>query len=93
MSNLNTENQHNYNDEPVVYCSQCLSLRIRDIDGVSYCDDCGKEGIGFDKCPVCGSTNFTRIERMNGYLAYSRVHGDTRLNDGKMAEIRDRKSM
>lgn len=41
MSNLNTENQHNYNDEPVVYCSQCLSLRIRDIDGVSYCDDCG----------------------------------------------------
>lgn len=41
MSNLNTENQHNYNEEPVIYCSQCLSLRIRDIDGVNYCDDCG----------------------------------------------------
>ena len=30
---------------------------------------------------------------MNGYLAFSRVHGATRLNDAKMAEIKDRKSM
>ena len=30
---------------------------------------------------------------MNGYLSYSRVHGDTRLNDAKMAEIAERKSM
>lgn len=26
-------------------------------------------------------------------LSYSRVHGETRLNDGKMAEIKDRISM
>ena len=33
------------------------------------------------------------IDRMNGYLSYSRVKGDTRLNDAKMAEIAERKSM
>ena len=30
---------------------------------------------------------------MNGYLSYSRVSGDTRLNEAKMAEIADRVSM
>ena len=44
-------------------------------------------------CPKCGSKNLTKIDRMNGYLSYSRVHGDTRLNDAKMAEIAERKSM
>ena len=44
-------------------------------------------------CPVCGSNNLTKIDRMNGYLSYSRVKGDTRLNDAKMAEIAERKSM
>lgn len=39
------------------------------------------------------STNLTKIDRMNGYLSYSRVHGDTRLNAAKMAEIAERKSM
>ena len=34
-----------------------------------------------DVCPVCGSKNLTKIDRMNGYLSYSRVHGDTRLNE------------
>ena len=42
---------------------------------------------------VCGSRNLTKIERMNGYLSYSRVKGDTRLNAAKMAEIAERKSM
>ena len=44
-------------------------------------------------CPKCGSHNLTKIERMNGYLSYSRVNGDTRLNEAKMAEIKERKSM
>ena len=60
---------------------------------LSYCDDCGHEELNMDVCPVCGSTNLTKIERMNGYLSYSRVKGDTRLNDAKMAEIKERKSM
>lgn len=60
---------------------------------LAYCDDCGHEELEMDVCPVCGSTNLTKIDRMNGYLSYSRVHGDTRLNAAKMAEIAERKSM
>lgn len=60
---------------------------------LSYCDDCGHEELNMDVCPKCGSRNLTRISRMNGYLSYSRVKGDTRLNKGKMAELADRKSM
>lgn len=60
---------------------------------LAYCDDCGHEEMEMDVCPICGSKNLTKIDRMNGYLAYSRVHGDTRLNAGKMAEIKDRISM
>lgn len=60
---------------------------------LAYCEDCGHQELNMDICPKCGSRNLTKIERMNGYLSYSRVHGDTRLNDAKMAEIADRKSM
>ena len=86
----------NYNVEAI----KALVRRAMDLgfyEGVnlslSYCDDCGHEELSMDKCPVCGSTNLTKIERMNGYLSYSRVKGDTRLNDAKMAEIAERKSM
>lgn len=60
---------------------------------LAYCDDCGHQELEMDVCPVCGSTNLTKIDRMNGYLSYSRVHGDTRLNAAKMAEIAERRSM
>lgn len=60
---------------------------------LAYCDDCGYQELEMDVCPKCGSKNLTKIDRMNGYLSYSRVHGDTRLNDAKMAEIAERKSM
>lgn len=60
---------------------------------LAYCDDCGHQELEMDVCPKCGSHNLTKIDRMNGYLSYSRVKGDTRLNDAKMAEIAERKSM
>ena len=60
---------------------------------LAYCDDCGHEELEMDVCPICGSENLTKIDRMNGYLSYSRVHGDTRLNKAKMAEIAERVSM
>ena len=61
---------------------------------LSYCDDCGRQEIDLgDTCPHCGSKNLTKIDRMNGYLSFSRVKGDTRLNEAKMSEIEDRISM
>lgn len=60
---------------------------------LSYCNDCGHEELNMDSCPKCGSRNLTKIDRMNGYLAFSRIKGDTRLNAGKMDEIADRVSM
>ena len=60
---------------------------------LAYCDDCGYQQLEMDVCPKCGSRNLTKIERMNGYLSYSRVKGDTRLNRAKMAEIKERRSM
>ena len=60
---------------------------------LAYCDDCGHQELEMDVCPKCGSHNLTKIDRMNDYLSYSRVHGDPRLNAAKMAEIAERKSM
>ena len=60
---------------------------------LAYCDDCGHQELEMEVCPKCGSRNLTKIDRMNGYLSYSRVKGDTRLNAAKMAEIAERKSM
>ena len=60
---------------------------------LSYCNECGHQEENMDSCPVCGSKNLTKIDRMNGYLSYSRVKGDTMLNKAKMDEISERKSM
>ena len=88
---------------PIGYNKQAIRALVRRAmklgyyEGVNlslaYCDDCGHQELEMDVCPVCGSVNLTKIDRMNGYLSYSRVHGDTRLNDAKMAEIAERKSM
>ena len=85
-----------YNTEAV----ETLILRAMDLgfyEGVnlslSYCDDCGHQELNMDVCPKCGSSNLTKIDRMNGYLSYSRVKGDTRLAKHKMDEIADRVSM
>ena len=60
---------------------------------LSYCEKCGYEALDMDVCPKCGSDDLVKIERINGYLAYSRVHGKLRLNPAKAAEISERKSM
>ena len=60
---------------------------------LAYCNSCGHEELDMDVCPKCGSSDLMKIDRMNGYLSYSRVHGDTMLNNAKMVEIAERKSM
>ena len=60
----------------------------------AYCNDCGEHSSNvMFTCPHCGSTNLTVISRVCGYLGYSNVGGSTRMNDAKMAEIKDRVSM
>lgn len=86
----------NYNKEAI----KTLVRRAMDMgfyEGVNlslaYCEDCGYEQLEMDECPKCKSTNITKIDRMNGYLGYTKVHGDTRYNNAKNAEIKDRVSM
>ena len=58
------------------------------------CNDCGETSYNTNlKCPHCGSTNINTISRVCGYLGYSNLNGQTRMNDGKMCEIKDRVSM
>lgn len=52
MSEFTIEPNHfnQYNDEPVLYCKHCLSLKIRDagLKDLTYCDDCGSTDIESD---------------------------------------------
>lgn len=60
---------------------------------LSYCEDCGYEQLEMSKCPKCNSENITQIDRMNGYIGYTKIHGKSRYNQAKVMEIKDRKSM
>lgn len=66
--------------------------------GVNYnqciCEKCGHHGTDFDgACPECGNERYTLFVRICGYLGYAQRNGDWTLNDTKLAEVRDRKSM
>lgn len=41
MSKLGTTEEIDYNEEPVMYCQHCLSIRIKSINEFDFCDDCG----------------------------------------------------
>lgn len=41
-----------YNDEPVFYCAQCMSLKIKYADNISYCEPCGSTHIREDHIEV-----------------------------------------
>ncbi len=66
-----------------------LVLRAMDMgfyEGVNldlcFCDDCGYKAIEMgNKCPKCGGYHITQIDRMNGYLAFTRVGSDTRVEE------------
>lgn len=89
-------------DNPTNYRA-VASLIVRGMDkgfyqGVNfdsvYCNECGKHSFNSSlHCPHCGSRNLTVISRVCGYLGYSKINGSTRMNEGKLAEIKDRVSM
>ncbi len=56
---------------------------------MDYCDDCGYQQVEMGmKCPRCESVHITQIDRMNGYLGFSRVGRDARvLKDEQGNEI------
>ena len=60
----------------------------------AYCNECGAHSTNvLLQCPHCGSRDISVISRVCGYLGYSNVNGISRMNEGKMAEIHNRKSM
>ena len=50
------------------------------------CKHCGTAGT-FDKCPVCGSKEITRIRRVSGYLEIEDF-----FTNGKKKEVNNRKA-
>ena len=70
---------------------------------LNYCNDCGHEELEMgESCPKCGSKNITQIDRMNGYLGYTRQGSVEKNYDStnhnrfakhKVIEIAERKSM
>lgn len=67
-------------------------------EGVNFdltiCEDCGfRPEVEVDACPKCDSENIMSLSRACGYISYKKIHGDTRFNDAKLAEINDRVSM
>lgn len=72
MSKLsNTREKHpneDYNAVPVVYCKNCLSLKVMVLDDkVDYCDECG--------CTDTDSTDIESWEEM-----YKKKYGKNYLN-------------
>ncbi|XAO54276.1 ribonucleotide reductase of class III (anaerobic) large subunit [Yersinia phage vB_YenM_P778] len=57
---------------------------------LAICECCGARPKSTDVCDSCGSTDISVINRVCGYLGFSKVKGETRMNDAKMAEIKDR---
>lgn len=48
-----TQHQNQYNNEPVYYCTRCLSLKIMSVPGMDnsdYCEDCG--GADIASCTI-----------------------------------------
>ena len=61
---------------------------------LNYCLDCGHQWVEGDVCPKCGTDNIVQIQRMNGYLGYSKIGKDkSYFHEGKIAEFKDRISM
>jgi hypothetical protein len=59
-----------YNDEPVHYCKQCLSLKIKIVGKFDFCDD-------------CGSTDITTAHVDDWDKLYQERYGETFLERGE----------
>ena len=58
------------------------------------CNVCGHNGNDFNgACPICHAQDYNEFNRICGYLGFSRKNGDWTLNQAKLSEVSDRKSM
>lgn len=90
-----------YNEFPHTHnklaIEQCIDYAMK--NGLYYginlqldtCLECGNKG-EFENhiCNNCGSDSIISINRVCGYLGYSVIENETRFNDGKLAEVRER---
>lgn len=89
---------NNHNNVDAIKSTVLRGMSKGFYSGVNFdlviCENCGhrpdKEP---EHCPKCGSDKIMVQSRACGYISYKRVGGDTRFNEGKLAEIRDRVSM
>lgn len=56
----------------------------------SVCEKCGEHGDFLMTCDNCGSEDILVVERVCGYLTYSKRSGVQAVNDGKWSEIKER---
>ena len=85
-----------YNKEAMITLVR-RAMKMGFYEGVNYelnwCEKCGHSFVDSDNCPKCGSSDITRVERMNGYLSYSNIRGKTMYSDHKLKEFKERVSM
>lgn len=61
---------------------------------LAICENCGhRPSADVEECPKCHSHDISVINRVCGYLGWTKIKGTSRMNDAKIAEIKDRKSM
>lgn len=75
------------------YINFCMELGM--YIGINFdngkCNHCGYKGkFKEDTCPKCGSTDVLIITRVCGYLGIYKVNGETRYNNGKESEVKNR---
>lgn len=55
---------------------------------LNFCDDCGYEQVDMDiRCPKCGSYHITKIDRMNGYLGFTRIGKETEIHQDSAGNV------
>lgn len=70
MEELENYTTEDYNNEPVYYCKNCLSLKIKVVGGYDFCDD-------------CGSTHITTTHIEEWEKLYEERYGNKFLEEGE----------
>ena len=53
QEHLEQEQKYCFNNEPVYYCAHCLSLKIKEVNGMEFCDNCSSTDIMTSSISEC----------------------------------------